>query len=108
MKTCYKCKEEKLNDEFSATEFRKNSSKCKACVELYNREYRTVHAEEKKENDKKYREENREYINVQRRIENLSQQQKEQGKITRSDYTNRNKRRINKVRGKRKKDRFKI
>lgn len=59
-KTCYKCKKNKLLEEFS-----KNSSisdghcnKCKECTKAYMTRYREKHLEKVKESDKRYRKEN--------------------------------------------------
>lgn len=88
LKQCSKCKQYKVLNEDN---FRKNSQYtidgyagvCKQCIQLYNKQYNLSLTDDEKERRRlkkieymrKYREENREMINVKKRKENLTQMQ---------------------------------
>lgn len=105
-KVCTKCKEPKLQSEYSNTQWTLKVSTCRDCVSLYNQEYRSKNAAKKLKADSEYRVKNRETINSSRRVENLTSDELKEHRSKTKIYRDKNKNRINEVRSKRKKERF--
>jgi hypothetical protein len=105
-KKCSKCAVQKDNLEYSLTEFVKNCSVCKKCVSEYNADWRRKNPDKKKQTDKNYRENNKEEINSQRRIENLTLEEILEIRAASKTYRDKNNVELNARRRKRKKERF--
>jgi hypothetical protein len=60
MKTCTKCKVNKLEEDFSPSQLKLQSSRCKECVSIVNKEWRDKNPEKVKENSRSWYENNTE------------------------------------------------